>query len=148
MNYTEAPQRSGSTSLHSYRRRRLELVGSLLPSAAVASVFVCILVSVRAFSSVPTGSISGKRSQILTRQATVTAASGPYYRIPSFSPRRNPGRIAWSTLLSSAGDHEGDAPDEEEWKAMLAAFQMYNAAYGNLKVPLRFVVPSLAPWPG
>jgi hypothetical protein len=25
---------------------------------------------------------------------------------------------------------------------------MYKAAYGDLKVPTRFVVPSMAPWPG
>jgi len=44
------------------------------------------------------------------------------------------------------GDGES-ASDEDEWRAMLAAFQMYKAAYGNLKVPLRFIVPALAPWP-
>jgi hypothetical protein len=38
--------------------------------------------------------------------------------------------------------------DKEEWRALLAAFQMYKAAYGDLKVPLRFVVPSMEPWPG
>ena len=38
--------------------------------------------------------------------------------------------------------------DEKEWNALLAAFQMYKAAYGDLKVPSRFVVPSMPPWPG
>lgn len=43
-----------------------------------------------------------------------------------------------------------DAPedDEDEWRTILAAFQMYKAAYGDLKVPSRFVVPGMAPWPG
>lgn len=38
--------------------------------------------------------------------------------------------------------------DEAEWRMILAAFQMYKAAYGDLKVPSRFVVPAMAPWPG
>jgi hypothetical protein len=43
-----------------------------------------------------------------------------------------------------------DSPedDDAEWKTILAAFQMYKAAYGDLKVPSRFVVPGMAPWPG
>lgn len=39
-------------------------------------------------------------------------------------------------------------PDEEEWEALLAAFQMYKTAYGDLKVPSRFIVPGMPPWPG
>ena len=39
------------------------------------------------------------------------------------------------------------ADDEAEWKAVVAAFKMYKAAYGDLKVPQRFVVPTLPPWP-
>ena len=144
---SELPQRTGSTILRSHRRRRLSLAGHLLPSAVAASVFVYFLVSVTAFSY-KTGVISGKCTNLLARRATRTAASGPCHRILSLSLRKNPSRIAWATLFLNNGDHVGDAPDEEEWKAMLAAFQMYNAAYGNLKVPLRFVVPSLAPWPG
>lgn len=38
--------------------------------------------------------------------------------------------------------------DDAEWKALVAAFQMYKAAYGDLKVPSRFIVPSMPPWPG
>lgn len=62
-------------------------------------------------------------------------------------------RIAFSLLYSSPGGSEATnngefENEEEEWRAMISAFQMYKAAYGNLKVPLRFVVPSLAPWPG
>lgn len=38
--------------------------------------------------------------------------------------------------------------DEEEWGALISSFQMYKAAYGDLKVPSRFVVPSMPPWPG
>jgi hypothetical protein len=41
----------------------------------------------------------------------------------------------------------GGNDDEAEWKAVLAAFRMYKAAYGDLKVPQRFVVPNMKPWP-
>lgn len=37
--------------------------------------------------------------------------------------------------------------DEEEWRTVISAFQMYKAAYGDLKVPSRFIVPGMAPWP-
>jgi len=37
--------------------------------------------------------------------------------------------------------------DQKEWKAVFLALQLYKAAYGDLKVPARFVVPSVAPWP-
>ena len=41
----------------------------------------------------------------------------------------------------------GPKPDESEWTSLVAAFQMYKAAYGDLKVPSRFVVPAMVPWP-
>ena len=46
------------------------------------------------------------------------------------------------------GSSSGGKADETEWKTLVLAFQMYKAAYGDLKVPSRFVVPSMAPWPG
>lgn len=49
----------------------------------------------------------------------------------------------------AASDSESDDADEgdEEWAAVLSAFKMYKAAYGDLKVPQRFIVPNMAPWP-
>jgi len=41
----------------------------------------------------------------------------------------------------SGGDEDG------EWHTLVSAFRMYKAAYGDLKVPSRFVVPAMAPWP-
>lgn len=38
--------------------------------------------------------------------------------------------------------------DKREWKAIVLALQIYKAAYGDLKVPKKFVVPSMKPWPG
>ena len=50
--------------------------------------------------------------------------------------------------LFSSPDSDDANFDEGEWQAVTAALQMYKAAYGDLKVPSRFVVPSLPPWPG
>eukprot|EP00571_Detonula_confervacea_P012268 CAMPEP_0172298846 /NCGR_PEP_ID=MMETSP1058-20130122/1310_1 /TAXON_ID=83371 /ORGANISM="Detonula confervacea, Strain CCMP 353" /LENGTH=1004 /DNA_ID=CAMNT_0013008139 /DNA_START=111 /DNA_END=3125 /DNA_ORIENTATION=+ len=56
-----------------------------------------------------------------------------------------------SLWMSDSSDAEGNehssVEDEDEWHNVLAAFQMYKAAYGDLKVPSRFVVPGMAPWP-
>jgi hypothetical protein len=52
---------------------------------------------------------------------------------------------ATALQMSSGAEPEGD--DQHEWKALVAAFQMYKAAYGDLRVPLRFIVPSMPPWP-
>ena len=49
---------------------------------------------------------------------------------------------------AQATKRKASKSDVEEWNALLAAFQMYKAAYGDLKVPSRFVVPSMPPWPG
>jgi hypothetical protein len=38
--------------------------------------------------------------------------------------------------------------DKDEWRAILSSFQLYKAAYGDLKIPTRFVVPTMQPWPG
>lgn len=43
---------------------------------------------------------------------------------------------------------QSEVEDEDEWRTVIASFQMYKAAYGDLKVPSRFIVPGIAPWPG
>jgi hypothetical protein len=54
----------------------------------------------------------------------------------------------FSSLDEARASPTGAKIDESEWQAVIAALQMYKAAYGDLKVPSRFVVPSLPPWPG
>ena len=63
--------------------------------------------------------------------------------LPSFSSRAK-------TLLSAKTKlSTGSSKSEQmEWKAVFLALQLYKAAYGDLKVPAKFVVPSAAPWPG
>ncbi len=63
----------------------------------------------------------------------------------------NPIRPSSWLLSATSTDSEAlssPVEDEDEWRTVLAAFQMYKAAYGDLKVPSRFVVPGMAPWPG
>eukprot|EP00985_Skeletonema_marinoi_P011185 scaffold5302_cov115-Skeletonema_marinoi.AAC.1 len=50
---------------------------------------------------------------------------------------------SWLLSATSADSEAVSSPveDEDEWRTVLAAFQMYKAAYGDLKVPSRFVVP-------
>jgi hypothetical protein len=50
-------------------------------------------------------------------------------------------------LSMSNDDESATTDDQDEWSALIAAFQMYRAAYGDLRVPLRFIVPSMPPWP-
>jgi cytochrome b561 len=57
----------------------------------------------------------------------------------------NTAALSTALQMSSGAEPEGD--DLHEWKALVAAFQMYKAAYGDLRVPLRFIVPSMPPWP-
>lgn len=56
-------------------------------------------------------------------------------------------------FAGTAEQHEeklgkGGKSDDVEWNALVGSFKMYKAAYGDLKVPSRFVVPSMPPWPG
>lgn len=52
------------------------------------------------------------------------------------------------TTEKQAGKKGKASKDDDEWNALVGAFKMYKAAYGDLKVPSRFVVPSMPPWPG
>eukprot|EP00977_Amphora_coffeiformis_P005031 scaffold1064_cov85-Amphora_coffeaeformis.AAC.20 len=61
----------------------------------------------------------------------------------------NPGRSTTRTTTSTALQlaQKSDDQDAREYKAVLTAFKLYKAAYGDLKIPQRFVVPSMKPWP-
>jgi len=76
----------------------------------------------------------------------------PMFGFGSFAAiMSNPTRPdSWLLSATSIDSETLSSPveDEDEWRTVLAAFQMYKAAYGDLKVPSRFVVPGMAPWPG
>ena len=63
-------------------------------------------------------------------------------------PRIRSTTASTSRLFSSMDESDSDdLSDQEEWKALVASLKMYKAAYGNLNVPSRFVVPAMSPWP-
>jgi hypothetical protein len=85
-------------------------------------------------NAVPTLRLPSEQQQ---RQQPWSLALGALRHTIGTKPRR-------STALSAG---RPNTEDEEEWKAVLSAFRMYKAAYSDLKIPQRFVVPSMKPWP-
>ncbi|KAG7346951.1 helicase domain protein [Nitzschia inconspicua] len=76
-------------------------------------------------------------------------SSGDPFQLKTLVYRKLPSFVSTTStqlLLSSRGS-SGKSSDQAEWKAVLMALQLYKAAYGDLKVPMLFVVPSMAPWP-
>jgi len=57
--------------------------------------------------------------------------------------------VNFSTLPASHGASEDveTKKDEDEWQTVISAFELYKSAFGDLKVPSRFIVPSMEPWP-
>jgi len=91
-----------------------------------------------------------RRRLVLQRQGSGTV-SAPFPLPPILSQSR---------LFSSPSEKDSpptkgkrgrkplsEGGDEAEWEILVSAFQMYKAAYGDLKVPSRFVVPAMPPWP-
>lgn len=137
----------------SHRKRRMSSAGSAATSRNVADVLGCnrylelsvlfvMICTVASFSSRPTHRASFVRGWRLDRFHDRSICQG----IVQFSPSRS--IVHRSAARNSAGHDAPEArADEDEWKALVAAFQMYKAAYGDLKVPSRFIVPSMLPWP-
>jgi hypothetical protein len=95
-------------------------------------------------------SIFGQRLPTLPKTSpfgTLPATTTTSY---SSSPRTTSCLYLSSPRRSGNGNDGTATPpaDQQEWKAVVMALQLYKAAYGDLKVPTLFVVPSMAPWPG
>ena len=101
----------------------------------------------------------------MTTTATTTtsaAAIATKYTQAKFSGRNNLSVFGtkyyekrfWTICHAESTDDDNEettedgSTDEEEWNALISAFQMYKAAYGDLKVPTRFIVPAMPPWSG
>jgi len=83
----------------------------------------------------------------LSRSKLFAFNHGPV--MSSISARLSSLRMAQSSDVELQSQNtQSDVEDEDEWRTAVAAFQMYKAAYGDLKVPSRFIVPGMAPWPG
>jgi len=89
----------------------------------------------------------GSGSSNLSRSKFLDFEHGP--SMSSISARLLSLRMAQSSDVELQSQNtQSDVEDEDEWRTVVAAFQMYKAAYGDLKVPSRFIVPGMAPWPG
>jgi hypothetical protein len=132
---------------HNYRRRRKADNGdhALRKAPNMFQSYVlflfCTVSCVRAFAFLTIPRIASLSLQIEIRPCL----SGTTHPVITFD--RYQQRFDSFALCAEAKEGES-SPEENEWRAIMAAFQMYKAAYGDLKVPLRFVVPSLSPWPG
>lgn len=146
----------GTPHNHYYRWRRkqrnLQRLSSLPPSR-IMSLSTKTLVALLFVTCSMTSCVSGfsvvsnnKAHTYQTLQPQTSIRSSYLSVVHVNRPSVRGSRLCLSS--STNDDESSSSSDEEEWQAVLAAFKMYKAAYGNLKVPLRFVVPALPPWPG
>jgi hypothetical protein len=98
----------------------------------------CLVSSAAAFTSTRTNGVLDKAFLHPTSPGMRSAPLRPFgSHVQSTSS-------APSTRLFASSD---PSSDKAEWRGLLKAFQMYKAAYGDLRVPTRFIVPSMPPWP-
>ncbi len=133
--------------------------------AACAVTVACKATQVDAFSASKMFStrINSSSSSILApTKSSSSLGQGPssssqssslLFKYPAFTSNEykltaGTGTALFASSRSETKPKKKKKSDEAEWNALLAAFQMYKAAYGDLKVPSRFVVPAMPPWPG
>jgi hypothetical protein len=128
-----------------YRRRRKcdrGTVSFMTKIAAFTIVATCIMCCVAGFSS----------SGVLPRRFSSTKAESTARTTTCLRPfaLQKETRSPFFRLTSTTGLYSSNSQDsdKQEWQAIYSAFQMYKAAYGDLKVPMRFIVPAMPPWPG
>jgi hypothetical protein len=110
-------------------------------SILVIATLACSTLSVDAFST----------SRQFANQNRIQSRESPMTQIHAFiihHNRKSTSTSLFATKKEAQPRKKRSGSDEDEWNALLASFQMYKAAYGDLKVPSRFVVPSMPPWPG
>jgi hypothetical protein len=121
---------------------------------------LCLILTAACFATTSVHAFStanNKHSQFGIFPSRAMSRPSSYQHIAFLSPNQIniPMHTSFRTSLNvkASTDEEkmkrkSSKADEEEWNALLSAFKMYKAAYGDLKVPSRFVVPSMPPWPG
>lgn len=110
-------------------------------SMLVIAALACSTLSVDAFST----------SRQFANQNRIQSKESPMTQNHAFiihQNRKSTSTTLFATKKEAQPRKKRSGSDEDEWNALLASFQMYKAAYGDLKVPSRFVVPSMPPWPG
>lgn len=122
--------------------RNQNYFGYLTKLTAVTIVATYFVAAVSAFTQ--TQCVSTRTS--ITLQPSSTFGKGMPFVTPASLSFTTKSRLLMSSETeSSAGFSKSD---QQEFKAVFLALQLYKAAYGDLKVPARFVVPDAAPWPG
>lgn len=108
----------------------------------VSSTFIAFLISLL-FISVEAFTRSPRATSALLR--TTNPHTLPWEGIFTGDGKQFDPSASSKSALSAT--RKSEKSDVNEWKAVLAALTLYKAAYGDVKVPQRFVVPSAAPWP-
>lgn len=98
--------------------------------------------SASAFTQPPNQMGVTPTSQLLGTRPSFISSVRTKNDLLSFSSRTR--LFMSSNPESSTGSSKSD---QNEWRAVFLGLQLYKAAYGDLKVPAKFVVPSTAPWP-
>lgn len=124
--------------LHNQNRAKMV---HICQSMLVIGALACSTLSVDAFST----------SRQFANQNRIQSRESPMTQNHAFiihQNRKSTSTSLFATKKEAQPRKKRSGSDEDEWNALLASFQMYKAAYGDLKVPSRFVVPSMPPWPG
>lgn len=139
--------RISDRKISEHRRIRKENQPKSHPCLRIAAITIAGMYLMSPTAAFTSSSGDRLSSNKITGQnsSSGTSCSSPISRLPYFGISTRPLSIISKTRLMSSNDQDSD---KEEWRALLAAFTMYKAAYGDLKIPIRFVVPSLPPWPG
>jgi hypothetical protein len=152
LNTKSCPTNESINKLHLESTSKVKVI-NVYQSMILIAALACTLPSVDAFSYGRYHVTSSSRC--LSKQ--ISSQGKPAFILnqrPVTSSARNTGTKTSNTLLFATqketrpSNKKSSSPDAQDWDALLAAFQMYKAAYGDLKVPSRFVVPSMPPWPG
>lgn len=148
-----AQEKSAPISEETRRRRCAQSPSSssvCLSTVAALTVAVSYLwVSpVVGFLTSPSTSSARERGALIHTHSQPQSGHGNSLQIPFGLHQLNGRHYADSKSRVYMAPAAGPGDEKEEWRAILASFQLYKAAYGDLKIPIRFVVPSMKPWPG
>ena len=141
---------------HTNNRKRRPSRYHLMCTTILYTLAITKLTFANAFNNIAMFSSRIGRGNFQIKSSTNRILGSPNRHKSSISNQlqMNTKRSAFTSLKMSDMDvqsqqtEHSNVEDEDEWRTVLAAFQMYKAAYGDLKVPSRFIVPGMAPWPG
>ena len=126
------------------KHRRIQNDKQQNKSHQYLALAACTIAGMYVFS--PTAAFTSSVARLSVDKSSVHISSSLLNPLqPAFCTSSRRLSLNPKTRLFSTKSNDSD---KDEWRAILAAFTMYKAAYGDLKIPIRFVVPSSPPWPG